>query len=211
MTTPSLLSLKKQQPSQHDGGGQGQIVSHSGERAPDKYWAGLDVHSLPGGAAALLLPAKRKECEVTRRSSAGRTTAFLRKTEVATESWRSMGSGKPSASSFQVVLHQSESTCAKASFFLFSCKMPAESTTLLSCSTRNATLTSTRIRTPILCRQVARLMFQGNVESVAKEPTVSAPSTMYFPVAAPPECRDGQIVLSGLQGSWTFPFPFHKL
>ena len=29
---------------------------------------------------------------------------------------------------------------------------------------------------------------------VTKEPTALAPSTMYFPVAAPPECRDSQIV-----------------
>ena len=37
-------------------------------------------------------------------------------------------------------------------------------------------------------------MFQGIVERVTKEPTVLAPSTMNFPVAATPECRGSQIV-----------------
>ena len=66
----------------------------------------------------------------------------------------------------------------------FNVKMLAESTTFLSCSTLNATLTSARIRTPILCRQ---------------EPTVLAPSTMNFQVAAPPECRGSQMPLTSIE------------
>ena len=42
-------------------------------------------------------------------------------------------------------------------FPIFNVRMRAESTTLLPCLTRNATLTSARICTPIFCRQVARL------------------------------------------------------
>ena len=50
-------------------------------------------------------------------------------------------------------------------------------------------------------------MFQGNVERVTKDPTVSAPSTMYFPVAAQPECRDRQIVSHEYRDRGIFPFP----
>ena len=55
-------------------------------------------------------------------------------------------------------------------------------TTLLSCSTWNASLTSARICTPIM-PSGGTAMFQGTGERVTKEPTASAPSTINFPMA----------------------------
>ena len=50
-------------------------------------------------------------------------------------------------------------------------------------------------------------VFQGIVERVTKESTVLAPSTMNFPVAAPPECRGVQMSLRSAETGF---FPFHK-
>ena len=90
----------------------------------------------------------------------------------------------PSTSNFQVLLHQSESTCAKA-FFPFS-MYDASGINDISLHFNmeyDADIRKNLYISPMPSGGTA--VFQGTVECVSKEPTASAPSTMIL-VFAPP-------------------------
>ena len=72
----------------------------------------------------------------------------------------------------------------------------------------HATLTSARISSQHFLPSEDTTMFQGTVERVSKEPTLLTPSTMNFPVDAPPECRGSQIVSQHFRDREFFPL--HK-
>ena len=97
---------------------------------------------------------------------------------------------------FKCLLHHRESTCAKTFFSTkFQCKDAngIQDISLLFNIECDAEIRKNSYGNFMSSGGTA--IIQGTVDRATKEPTVLAPTTMNFPVAAPPQCRGCQMSL----------------